>query len=91
MRESHIAAALRPDYAAIGVPTLVVHGELDAIVPVQAAHFVAGTVPGSTLEVLPGAGHVPSVTQPDALRRRDRQVVGGRRPPIAATDTVPRR
>lgn len=67
MRESHIAAALRPDYGAIEVPTLVVHGELDAIVPIQAAHYVAGAIPTSTLEVLPGAGHVPSVTQPDAL------------------------
>jgi len=67
MRESHIAAALRPDYAAVAVPTLVVHGELDHIVPVQAAHYVAGVIPGATLEVLPGAGHVPSVTQPTRL------------------------
>ena len=67
MRESHIAAAIRPDYAALTVPTLVVHGELDHIVPVQAAHYVAGAIAGATLEVLPGAGHVPSVTQPAAL------------------------
>lgn len=67
MRESHIAAALRPDYGSVAVPTLVVHGELDHIVPVQAAHFVAGAIPDSELAVLPGAGHVPSVTQPRAL------------------------
>lgn len=67
MRESHIAAAFRPDYGSIAVPTLVVHGELDAIVPVQAAQYVAGAIPVSTLEVLPGGGHVPSVTQPVAL------------------------
>lgn len=67
MRESHISAAIRPDYAALTVPTLVVHGELDHIVPVQAAHYVAGAIAGATLEVLPGAGHVPSVTQPAAL------------------------
>ena len=67
MRESHIAAAIRPDYAAITVPTLVVHGELDHIVPVGAAHYVAGAIPGATLQILPGAGHVPSVTQPAAL------------------------
>ena len=28
---------------------------------------VAGAIAGATLEVLPGAGHVPSVTQPAAL------------------------
>jgi len=67
MRESHIAAAIHPDYAAVTVPTLVVHGEFDHIVPVQAAHYVAGVIPRATLEILPGAGHVPSVTQPVAL------------------------
>lgn len=67
MRDSHIAAAIRPDYAALALPTLVVHGELDRIVPVQAAHYIAGAISGATLEVLPGSGHVPSVTQPAAL------------------------
>lgn len=67
MRESHIAAAIRPDYAAIAVPALVVHGELDHIVPVQAAYYVADAIPGAALEILPGAGHVPSVTQSAAL------------------------
>ncbi|MBK8335019.1 MAG: hypothetical protein IPL07_22380 [Acidimicrobiaceae bacterium] len=30
-------------------------------------HTTAGAIAGATLEVLPGAGHVPSVTQPAAL------------------------
>lgn len=67
MRESHVAAAIRPDYGGVSVPTLVVHGELDHIVPLNAGHYVAGAIAGATLEILPGAGHVPSVTQPAAL------------------------
>lgn len=45
-------------------PTLIVHGEADAIVPLQAARFLAKTIVGSKLVILPGAGHVPTLTHP---------------------------
>lgn len=41
----------------IGAPTLVIHGEHDALIPVAAAHDLARRIPGSRLEIIPGWGH----------------------------------
>lgn len=43
----------------IAVPTLVIAGEEDAIVPVGDAERAAREIPGADLVVLPGVGHVP--------------------------------
>ncbi len=65
--ECHAEAGVSPDLAAIGVPTLVIHGELDAIVPPAAGESVARAIPDSTLVVIPGTGHVPTITRPEAV------------------------
>lgn len=39
-------------------PTLVVHGTLDQMLPVQNGRMIAGLVPGARLEVLEGVGHL---------------------------------
>jgi non-heme chloroperoxidase len=54
---------LRADLPRITQPTLILHGELDALVPVAAARELADTLPNAKLIVLPGAGHVPTVTR----------------------------
>lgn len=41
----------------ISAPTLVIHGEGDALIPVAAAHDLARRIPGARLEVIPGWGH----------------------------------
>jgi 3-oxoadipate enol-lactonase len=41
-----------------GLPTLVLHGEEDALVPLAAGERLADAVPGARLHVVPGAGHV---------------------------------
>lgn len=41
------------------VPTLVVHGAKDRVVPLSAARDVARRIPGARLEVLPRASHLP--------------------------------
>ncbi|KID32345.1 putative hydrolase or acyltransferase of alpha/beta superfamily [Prauserella sp. Am3] len=43
----------------IDVPTLVVHGERDAVVDITAAEYVAGKIPGARTRWLPGVGHLP--------------------------------
>lgn len=53
-----------PDLAAIGVPTVVVHGDADLVVPITAGRHLAATIPGARLVELPGAGHAPTVTFP---------------------------
>jgi class 3 adenylate cyclase len=43
---------------AIRVPTLVLHGSRDAIVPIDVARYIAGRIPGSKLVEQPEAGHL---------------------------------
>jgi 3-oxoadipate enol-lactonase len=62
--EVHAEAQVAPDFSAIGIPALVIHGELDAIIPAAAARLVADAIPDSELVVIPGAGHVPTLTKP---------------------------
>lgn len=45
-------------------PVLLLHGEADAIVPVAAAKWLASILPDYELHILPGAGHVPTITRP---------------------------
>ena len=40
------------------MPTLVVHGTEDRIIPVENGRIVAGLIPGSRLEILPDIGHL---------------------------------
>jgi pimeloyl-ACP methyl ester carboxylesterase len=44
---------------AVTVPTLVVHGDADAVVDIDAGRFTAETVPGARLRVFEGVGHLP--------------------------------
>lgn len=58
----------------ITVPTLVVHGTADAIVPFAIGEWVASSIPGAQLVPIEGAGHVPTMTRPHevvaAIERR---------------------
>ncbi len=60
---------LRNELNHISQPTLILHGEADGIVPVEAAHRLAEILPHATLSVLPGAGHVPTMTRPYEVTR----------------------
>src|SRR5206468_6204072 len=46
------------------VPTLVIHGSRDRLVPVAAAREAVAVRPDWTLEVLEGAGHTPQLKAP---------------------------
>jgi len=52
-------------YLAEGVPTLIVWGEEDAIIPVGHARLAHAALPGSRLEIFEEAGHFPHHTHPD--------------------------
>jgi pimeloyl-ACP methyl ester carboxylesterase len=41
----------------VSVPTLVLHGADDPLVPVDAGRHTAALIPGSSLTVIPGMGH----------------------------------
>ncbi len=52
-------------YLAAGVPTLIVWGEQDEIIPVSHAYAAHEAIPGSQLVVMDGVGHFPHSEQPD--------------------------
>jgi len=49
---------------ALSVPTLVIHGELDAAV-IEGSRWLAATIPGAVLESVPEAGHAPQYERPE--------------------------
>ncbi len=57
------------ELAAVRVPTLVVWGEHDSLLPLSIGEHVARTIPGAELEILHGIGHVPHVESPAALAK----------------------
>jgi pimeloyl-ACP methyl ester carboxylesterase len=44
-------------YLAAAIPTLIVWGDSDTVIPVAHAHAAHEAMPGSRLEILPGVGH----------------------------------
>ena len=51
----------------IDVPTLVVHGDADRVVPLENGRAIAARVEGARLVELPGRGHVTQLQDPDAF------------------------
>lgn len=51
----------------ISLPTTVVHGQDDRIWPLDAGRSFAEHIPGADLCVIPGAGHVPMITEPELV------------------------
>ena len=71
-RELLLSAQTRPRspvtpaaFQAIRAPTLVLHGEADTVIPVEAGKALAAAIPGAKLIVYPGVGHVPMEQIPD--------------------------
>jgi pimeloyl-ACP methyl ester carboxylesterase len=54
--------------AALPIPTLVVHGDADILVPVENGRLVAAAIPGARLLEIPGMGHdVPRRVWPQVV------------------------
>ena len=65
---------------AVRVPTLVLHGEEDRVVPVEAGRWVARQIPGAQFYAFKGCGHMPAFTAPAEFARVVRDFL---RPPRA--------
>lgn len=48
-------------------PTLAVHGEADAPVPVSLARSIVAAMPNARLELIPGGGHRPDIRTPELV------------------------
>ena len=51
----------------IKIPALIMAGEADTLMPVKRQEFTAGLMPYGKMCVIPRAGHVPSLEQPDLV------------------------
>lgn len=60
---------LRPLVEAISVPTLVMHGDCDEVIPVAAGEWLAANLPAARLERFPRVGHAPFFSSPGIFLR----------------------
>jgi pimeloyl-ACP methyl ester carboxylesterase len=51
----------------IRVPTLVVWGTADRMIPIEHGYAYADAIPGAELQLVPGAGHLPQLEAPAKL------------------------
>jgi pimeloyl-ACP methyl ester carboxylesterase len=71
----HALAAMRdrPDsrssLAKIAAPTLIIVGDSDAITPPAFSEELHNSIPASTLTVIPSAGHMSPMEQPQHVSR----------------------
>ena len=67
------AMAARPDSTAtarsIQVPALIIVGSEDTLTPPTDAERMHGLIEGSQLTIIPGAGHLPTLEQPELTSR----------------------
>jgi len=56
-----------PLLAQVKVPALVITGEEDEMIPVDESRRMASAIPGATLVIIPGAGHLSNLEQPEAF------------------------
>lgn len=54
-----------PDLATITVPTLVITGEKDTLIPPDASKPMADAIPNARYEVISGAGHLTNLEAPE--------------------------
>jgi 3-oxoadipate enol-lactonase len=59
----------RPDLPGIDVPTLVVTGADDTLIPSAVTAEMADVIPGAELAVIERAGHLSSLERPDEFNR----------------------
>jgi pimeloyl-ACP methyl ester carboxylesterase len=53
----------------IGAPTLVVTSDNDQLIPKELSDLIAARIAGAELVVMPGAGHIPFMEQPEEVVR----------------------
>jgi pimeloyl-ACP methyl ester carboxylesterase len=68
----------------IQVPTLIVHGAEDRLIPVACAQRAHGLIPHSQLQIIAGCGHLPPVEQPDSFNRIISSFLRNQRKPVWA-------
>ena len=68
----------------IQVPTLIVHGAEDRLIPVACAQRAHRLIPHSQLQIVAGCGHLPPVEQPESFNRIISSFLRNQRRPLRA-------
>jgi 3-oxoadipate enol-lactonase len=66
-----------PTLEKIAVPTMVLHGADDQIIPTSEAEVMHAAVKGSDLEIIPNAGHLPNLEQPQLFDQAVEEFLSG--------------
>ncbi len=53
----------------IRCPTLIIAGDEDTLIPAQESQAMAQAIPGARCEIIPQAGHLVNIEQPEAFQR----------------------
>jgi pimeloyl-ACP methyl ester carboxylesterase len=53
----------------IKAPTLVVHGSVDKLIPVESGRMLASAIPGAKLHLMENVGHCPMLEAPEELAK----------------------
>jgi pimeloyl-ACP methyl ester carboxylesterase len=69
---------IRERLGEIEVPTLIVWGRNDRVVPVPAAYNYQRRIPGSRLEIFEHTGHLPQLERPARFNRLVEEFLGER-------------
>ena len=79
-----LGMAERPDMTAmlpsINVPTLVITGVDDTLIPPSESEKLANAIRGAQLTMIPKAGHLVAFEQPDAFNRALKEWLDGLNP-----------
>jgi len=69
-----------PDLPGLRLPVLILHGTDDQTIPMREADAMHAAIPGSTLELVPAAGHLPMLEAPDRVTIALRNFLGACQP-----------
>jgi pimeloyl-ACP methyl ester carboxylesterase len=82
-------SALNKLHVAAGLPTQLIWGDSDRIIPVAHAYAAHDALEGSRLEVLEGVGHFPHVEAPAAVADILERFIASTTPQEHTNDSVP--
>jgi pimeloyl-ACP methyl ester carboxylesterase len=84
-----LAADVRPRLAELRLPTAVLHGRHDAILPFAGAEHLAKHIPGATLVAFESSAHAPHLEEPDKFNEALAALLLGRPAEPSATTPEP--
>ena len=73
---SHTLGGTRARLGEIRVPTLVIHGDSDPLVPYPNGQALAAEIPSAKLLTLPGVGHLPHIEATEEFNRAVGEFLG---------------